>query len=83
MKKKISSRTKIYDREGLELLAISLKDIRKRKGYTQEKLAFDSELTLSQIARIETVKSNPTISTLFKISRTLDVSLSEIFNFKL
>jgi len=46
-------------------------------------LAYESEITLSQIARIETVKSNPTVSTIFKIARTLNISVSELFNFKL
>lgn len=72
-----------FDEEGLRLLAKRLKEIRAEKGISQEELAYRSELTLSQIARIETVKTNPTISTLFKITRTLDISPSELFNFEL
>jgi transcriptional regulator with XRE-family HTH domain len=82
-KQKKKERQKIYDIEGLELLAESLKTIRKKKGITQEQLAYDSEITLSQIARIETVKSNPTVSTIFKIARTLNINVSELFSFKL
>lgn len=82
-KEKKKSRQKIYDEEGLSLLAINLKEVRKKKGFTQEELAYESEITLSQIARIETCKSNPTVSTMFKIARTLNVSVSELFNFKL
>lgn len=77
------SRIFTFDEEGLELLAKRLKEIRAEKGISQEELAYRSELTLSQIARIETVKTNPTISTLFKIIRTLDISPSELFNFDL
>ncbi|GAA3732941.1 hypothetical protein GCM10022422_14430 [Flavobacterium ginsengisoli] len=73
----------IFDQEGLELLARRLKEIRSEKGISQEELAYRSELTLSQIARIETVRINPTISTIFKIARTLDVPLQELFNFEL
>jgi transcriptional regulator with XRE-family HTH domain len=51
------------------------------KKITQEELAYRSELTLSQIARIETVKINPTVSTMFRIAKALDVSLSELFDF--
>lgn len=77
------SRKFIFDEEGLRLLAKRLKEIRSEKGITQEELAYRSELTLSQIARIETIKINPTISTIFKIVRALDVPLNELFNFEL
>ena len=72
-----------FDEEGLRLLAKRLKEIRAEKGISQEELAYSSELTLSQIARIETIKTNPTISTLFKIIRTLEITPSELFNFEL
>ena len=77
------TRKLIFDEEGLQLLAKRLKEIRSEKGLSQEELAHRSELTLSQIARIETVRINPTISTIFKIARTLEVPLSELFNFEL
>ncbi|MBK8600847.1 MAG: helix-turn-helix transcriptional regulator [Flavobacterium sp.] len=77
------SRTFTFDEEGLRLLAKRLKEIRSEKGISQEELAYRSELTLSQIARIETTKTNPTISTLFKIIRTLEISPADLFNFEL
>jgi transcriptional regulator with XRE-family HTH domain len=77
------SRTFTFDEQGLKLLAKRLKEIRAEKGISQEELAYRSELTLSQIARIETTKTNPTISTLFKIIRTLEISPSDLFNFEL
>lgn len=81
-KDKHKARKNIYDEEGLTLLAKQLKEVRNKKGFTQEKLAYESDITLSQIARIETVKSNPTVSTIFKIARTLNVPVSDLFNFK-
>lgn len=75
-------RTFTFDEQGLQLLAKRLKEIRAEKGISQEELAYRSELTLSQIARIETVKTNPTISTLFKLIRTLEISPKELFNFE-
>ncbi|WP_035631472.1 helix-turn-helix transcriptional regulator [Flavobacterium sp. CF136] len=77
------SRKLIFDQEGLQLLAKRLKEIRSEKGLSQEELAYRCEITLSQIARIETVRINPTVSTIFKIARTLEVPLSELFNFEL
>jgi transcriptional regulator with XRE-family HTH domain len=82
-KNDIKPRKLIFDEEGLQLLAKRLKEIRNEKGISQEELAYRSEITLSQIARIETVRINPTVSTIFKITRALEVPLAELFNFEL
>jgi transcriptional regulator with XRE-family HTH domain len=82
-KTKKKKRELIFDEEGLRKLAEQLKTVRKREGFTQEKLAYESDLALSQIARIETVQTNPTVSTIFKIARTLGVPVSDLFDFKL
>lgn len=78
-----NNRTLIYDEEGLKLLAAKIKEVRAKKGFTQEDLAYESGLSLSQIARIETIKINPTVSTIFKIARTLKIPVSDLFDFKL
>ena len=84
MKKKVKSkRIKVYDKEGLTLLGQRIRDVRKEKKFTQEEIAYESGLTLSQIARIETSQGNPTVSTIFKIARTLKVNASVLFDFKL
>lgn len=75
--------TLIRDIEGLEQLAKKLKLLRAKNGFTQEELSYQSGLSLSQIARIETVRINPTVSTIFRIARTLNVNVSELFDFKL
>jgi transcriptional regulator with XRE-family HTH domain len=81
-RKKQHNRTLIFDEEGLSRLALRIKQIRHIKKITQEELAFRSELTLSQIARIETVRINPTVSTMFRIAKALDVSMKELFDFE-
>lgn len=82
-KTKKAPRKFVFDEEGLKLLAKRLKELRSEKGFTQEDLAYESELSLSQIARIETVKINPTVSTMFIIARTLNIPVSALFDFKL
>jgi transcriptional regulator with XRE-family HTH domain len=67
---------------GLKLLAQRLKQLRSDKKITQEELAYRSELTLSQIVRIETVKINPTVSTMFRIAKALDINITELFDFE-
>ena len=81
--KKSSKRKLIFDQIGLAEFASQLKKIRINKGFTQNQLAFESGLSLSQIARIETAKINPTLSTIFAIARAMEVPLSELFDIKL
>jgi transcriptional regulator with XRE-family HTH domain len=73
----------IFDEAGLKAFAKRLKEVRKMKNLSQEELALRTELTLSQIARIETAKINTTLSTVFRIARILDIELPELFDFKL
>lgn len=56
-----------------------LKEIRKEKGYSQERLAYACELDRTYISMIERGVSSPTLSKLAKISLVLEVPLSEIF----
>lgn len=63
--------------------AEQLKKIRKEQGFSQEKLSDKSGITLSQIARIETVKINPSLSTVFALARAMNIPLTDLFDFKL
>ncbi|MDP3433696.1 MAG: helix-turn-helix transcriptional regulator [Bacteroidota bacterium] len=81
--KRQSDRKLIFDDEGIKAFAIHLKKIRIREEYSQSQLAFESGLSLSQIARIETARINPTLSTVFALARTLNVQLSDLFDFEL
>ena len=78
-----SDRKLVFDQKGIEAFAEQLKKIRLKEGYTQNQLAFESGLSLSQIARIETARINPTLSTVFTLARTLDVPLKDLFDFEL
>ena len=76
----MKERTLIFDEDGLRQFAANLKSMRKHKSVTQESLSDKSGLTLSQIARIETVRTNPTLSTIFAICRALDIPPKELFD---
>jgi transcriptional regulator with XRE-family HTH domain len=71
-------RKQVYDEKGIQAFAALLQKIRKEKGFTQRQLAFESGLSLSQIARIEKAKINPTLSTIILIARTLNVRLPDL-----
>ena len=56
-----------------------LKTIRKSKGLTQEQLAERSDIDYKYLQKLEGKKpSSPTLSVLEKLSRGLEISLSEL-----
>jgi DNA-binding XRE family transcriptional regulator len=59
----------------------NLKRLRKKQNFTQEELAYSSDISLSQIARIETGKINPTVCTLIIIAKTLKIKPIELMDF--
>lgn len=54
-------------------------DIRKQRGYTQEKLADIVDLHRTYIGFIEQGKRNPSIGNINKIARALRITLKELF----
>jgi transcriptional regulator with XRE-family HTH domain len=65
--------------EARRLLGQRIRDLRTGKNLSMQVLANLAEIELSQIARIETAKINPKVSTLIKIARALEISPSEFF----
>lgn len=57
-----------------------LRKIRLSKGYSQQKLAFLSDLDRTYISLLERGLRMPTLETLFKISKALDESPTKIIN---
>lgn len=58
----------------------NLTRVRKSKGLTQEDLAHKADLTLSQIARIETGKLNTSISTVMVLLKALGADANDLFD---
>jgi transcriptional regulator with XRE-family HTH domain len=69
------------DEKILRIFAKKLQKIRKSKDFTQEELAYQSGIALSQIARIETGKINPTLCTIVTIAKTLRIKAPELLDF--
>lgn len=63
------------------LLGKKIKELRKRKGFTQEKLAEYAKVETPSISNIENGKNYPNHETLEKISKALDVKPYELFIF--
>jgi transcriptional regulator with XRE-family HTH domain len=51
---------------------------RRRKGLSEEALAFESNVTVSTLSRIERGTNSPTLRTLGAIAKALDINVSEL-----
>ena len=58
-----------------------IRAIRLERGLTQENLSLESNISRSHIAMIESGKRDITVSSIFRISRALNILLNEIFSF--
>ena len=64
-----------------ELIATRLKELRKKRGLTQEELAEAINLDAKHLSKLERAGSYPSIPTLEKLADALQVELKDIFNF--
>lgn len=62
-------------------LGLKMKELRKRKGLTQEELAELIQMEQNSISVMESGRNFPTLGTLEKIAKVLDVNLSDFFDY--
>lgn len=72
----------VKNRELMKALGKRINELRKEKGFSQEELANEADIPLSQIGRIERGETNATISTLHVISQALDYKLKDLLDFE-
>lgn len=65
----------------LRALGRNIDRIRKEKGLSFQELSHRCDIEKSNLVKLTSQGTNVTTSTLFKISKGLGVSLSEIFSF--
>jgi transcriptional regulator with XRE-family HTH domain len=82
-RKKQRARKQVFDKPGLKAFALQLKKVRADQKLSQKQLAFEAGMSMSQVARIETAVINPTLSTIFSLSRALNVPVRSLFEFDL
>ncbi len=58
-----------------------VKEIRKRQGLTQARLAEMVNLSVNYISQIETGEASPTFRVLVRLAEGLDVELKDLFDF--
>lgn len=57
-----------------------LRDTRIEKGISQQRLAEMAGISRTGLRHIESLEKNPTLYSLLKISKALDVALSELLS---
>jgi len=64
-----------------QMLGSRIKDIRTKKGMSQEKLSEKMGINPKYLSSIERGKGNPPLNTFIKLAQSLEVDIGEIFNF--
>lgn len=72
---------KLRDKKILIAFGQRLRKIRQERSLSLESLAYEAEMELSQIYRIEKGKINPTLTTLNAIAKALNINLKELLDF--
>ena len=58
-----------------------IQKLRESRGLSQQDLAAKCNFEKSNMSRLEAGRVNPTLSTLEKVAKALDVSIAELFRF--
>lgn len=64
-----------------KLIGRRIKELRKSKGLSQEKLAEKAETSPNYLSRMERGTENPTLDMLIKLTNALEVEMWEMFDF--
>lgn len=64
-------------------LGIHIRQLREKKGMSQQDLADDCGITQNQVGRIERAEINTTVKTLVKIANALDAEPKELLDFSI
>ena len=64
-----------------DIIRINIKKYRKEKGYTQQRLSEEAQMSMDYLAEIESVKRSKSfsIAILGRISEVLNVEIEEFF----
>lgn len=62
----------------IERMAAKLRMLRERRGMTQEELAAKAGVSRGYLARLETARQDPTLSTIEKLAKALRVKVADL-----
>lgn len=72
---------RITEQEVTRRFGDRMKNLRKKRGLSQEKLALDIEMDLTSVNEIEKGHRSPKLITMYKIAQALGVNLRELADF--
>jgi transcriptional regulator with XRE-family HTH domain len=72
----------VRDKELIQKFGNNLRRLREQKNLSQEELCYLANLSKNQIGKIERGEVNATISTVFALSKALQLDISELFRFE-
>ena len=64
-----------------ELIGKRIKELRKKRGLSQEQLSEKAEITPNYLSRVERGTENPTLDMFIKLANALEVEMWEMFDF--
>ena len=64
-----------------QMIGARIKEIRTKRGITQDQLSERMEINPKYLSSIERGKENPTLNTLINLSQSLDVNMDDLFSF--
>jgi transcriptional regulator with XRE-family HTH domain len=67
-------------RDWRRILGRNIAKARRRKGLTQEKLAFDAKIDLTYMGGIERGKRNPSLMVMARIAESLSIPLPKLLS---
>lgn len=70
----------LQEREGRDILARRIRDLRQARGWAQDRLAAESGLHRTYIGAIERSEHNVGIDTIVKLANALKVSLKDLLD---
>jgi transcriptional regulator with XRE-family HTH domain len=62
----------------IKTMALRLRELRKERGISQEELAERASISRTYLARLETARQDPTLSTLEKLAKALKVPVERL-----
>jgi transcriptional regulator with XRE-family HTH domain len=64
----------------IERVAERIQHLRKRRGWTQAQLADRARISRGYLARLETARQDPTLTTLERLAQALRVKVSRLLD---
>ncbi len=73
----------VKDEKYLKDFGKNLKKLREKAEISQEELSLRSDISISQLTRIEHGRINPTLCTLKALAKGLKIKMADLFDFEI